>query len=88
MHSSWSKSEKKLTNWGKSCKEPVGSSGAGTLNVLYTGRRRAWGLFSLETTWVDLGVVFHQLKESYRKGRTRFFSTVHRESTRGKGHML
>lgn len=55
---------------------------------MYEGRLRALGLFSLEKTQVDLDAVFYSLKGSYRKGRTRFFSEVHRERTRGKGHML
>lgn len=37
---------------------------------------------------MDLGAVFYWLKGSYRKGRTSFFSEVHRERTRGKEHVL
>lgn len=55
---------------------------------MYEGRLKALGLFILEKTQMDLGAVFYWLKGSYRKGRTSFFSEVHRERTRGKEHVL
>lgn len=52
--------------------------------MVHDGRLRALALFSLEKAPMDLGAVFYWLKGSYRKGRTRFFSEMHRERTRGK----